>query len=95
MAVTIGARELKNRLGRYLRMVREGTVVVVSDRGRPVAELRRIAAPGDDLDERLEQLVSLGVVTAPPWRGLPPVDRIVVAGEPMSETIVQEREDQP
>jgi prevent-host-death family protein len=35
-----GARELKTRLGTYLRRVRRGKTLVVADRGRPVAELR-------------------------------------------------------
>jgi prevent-host-death family protein len=38
----VGARELKVRLGRYLRRVRQGQRLVVTDRGEPVAELRPI-----------------------------------------------------
>ena len=40
----VGVRELKTRLGSYLREVRRGQVIVVTDRGEPVAELRPIAA---------------------------------------------------
>jgi antitoxin (DNA-binding transcriptional repressor) of toxin-antitoxin stability system len=40
----IGIRELKAGLSRYLRDVAAGEVVLVTDRGRVVAELR---APGD------------------------------------------------
>jgi prevent-host-death family protein len=40
----VGARELKTRLGTYLRRVREGNTLLVTDRGEPVAELRPIAA---------------------------------------------------
>src|SRR3989304_5686519 len=36
----VGARELKTRLGTYLRKVRQGSTLVVTDRGEPVAELR-------------------------------------------------------
>src|SRR5262245_49988787 len=39
----VGARELKVRLGTYLRQVRQGRTLVVTDRGQPVAELRPIA----------------------------------------------------
>jgi len=38
----VGARELKTRLGTYLRQVRRGATLVVTERGEPVAELRRI-----------------------------------------------------
>lgn len=38
--VTVGIRELKNNLSRYLRRVQAGERVMVTDRGNPVAELR-------------------------------------------------------
>jgi antitoxin (DNA-binding transcriptional repressor) of toxin-antitoxin stability system len=41
VVVTVGVRELKNRLRHYLRRVRVGDVVVVTDRGDVVAELRQ------------------------------------------------------
>ncbi len=40
---TVGVRELKNRLSEYIRQVRAGEAVLVTDRGQVVAEL---AAPG-------------------------------------------------
>ena len=39
--VSVGVRELKNRLSEYLRMVRRGEEILVTDRGEPVAELRQ------------------------------------------------------
>ena len=42
--VTVGARELKTRLGAYLRRVQEGQRIVVTERGTPVAELRSLRA---------------------------------------------------
>jgi prevent-host-death family protein len=36
---TVGVRELKNRLSEYLRQVRSGASVLVTDRGEVVAEL--------------------------------------------------------
>jgi antitoxin (DNA-binding transcriptional repressor) of toxin-antitoxin stability system len=36
----IGIRELKNRLSHYVRLVRAGESVLVTDRGTVVAELR-------------------------------------------------------
>ena len=39
--VSVGVCELKNRLSEYLRMVRRGEEVLVTDRGEPVAELRQ------------------------------------------------------
>jgi antitoxin (DNA-binding transcriptional repressor) of toxin-antitoxin stability system len=42
---TIGVRELKAHLSRVLREVQSGEAVLVTDRGRVIAELRRPDAP--------------------------------------------------
>lgn len=43
----VGVRELKNRLSEYLRLVREGQDILVTDRGQVIAELRRPGPPAD------------------------------------------------
>ena len=45
MMKAVGVRELKNRLSEYLRLVRAGEDVLVTDRGEVIAELRRPGAP--------------------------------------------------
>ncbi len=40
MMKAVNLRELKNRLGGYVREVRAGEVILVTDRGQVVAELR-------------------------------------------------------
>jgi antitoxin (DNA-binding transcriptional repressor) of toxin-antitoxin stability system len=45
---TVGVRELKNRLSAYLRHVRSGESVLVTDRGEVVAE---ISPPGGRLPD--------------------------------------------
>ena len=37
----VGVRKLKDRLSEYLRLVRDGEEILVTDRGNVVAELRR------------------------------------------------------
>ena len=39
--ISVGIRELKNRLSEFLRMVRAGEEILVTDRGEAVAELRQ------------------------------------------------------
>ncbi len=46
---TVGLRELKNRLSEYVRHVRAGEGVLVTDRGEVIAEL---VAPGSLADDR-------------------------------------------
>jgi len=58
----VGIRELKNRLSEYVRLVRAGEEILVTDRGEVVAELRaplRERMPGDP-HPGLTQLVRQG-----------------------------------
>jgi antitoxin (DNA-binding transcriptional repressor) of toxin-antitoxin stability system len=60
----VAIKELKNRLSAYLREVRNGEVVLVTDRGLVVAELRQPSA-GAVLgahDQALERLHAEGVL---------------------------------
>lgn len=62
---TVGVRELKNKLSEYLRRVRLGESVLVTDRGEVVAEL---LPPGHGrvdpaVPEGLRELARRGLVT--------------------------------
>ena len=60
---TVGVRDLKTNLSSYLAAVREGTEVIVTDHGHPIA---RIVAVGEGSGaERLAQLVAAGEAEAP------------------------------
>lgn len=60
----VAVKELKNRLSQYLREVSAGEVVLVTDRGRVVAELRRpsVDARSGMFERSLEPLVSDGLL---------------------------------
>ena len=61
---TVGLRELKNRLSEYVRQVRAGQAVVVTDRGQVVAELRPPGQPppGPRVDTAVAGLVNRGLL---------------------------------
>jgi len=61
---TVGIRELKNRLSEYVREVRLGERVLVSDRGLIVAELREANADASEgVPSGLAALAKDGLVT--------------------------------
>jgi hypothetical protein len=65
---TVGIKELKNNLSAYLREVRQGTRVLVSDRGEIVAELHEpgaVYATEDEENPVLAAWVRAGIVTLP------------------------------
>jgi hypothetical protein len=67
---TVNVRGLKDRLSAFLRDVQRGDVVLVTDRGRVIAELRQPTVAGIEqptMPPRLRKLVDAGVLTV----GLP------------------------
>jgi prevent-host-death family protein len=62
----VGVKALKARLSEYLRAVRQGDVVLVTDRDEVIAELRPATGkvpPEEVLDDRLNRLAAAGEVT--------------------------------
>ena len=53
----VGVRELRDRLSEYLEKVEQGTDIVVTRRGKPVARLSHVDAPRPFEDLRRRGLV--------------------------------------
>ncbi len=65
-----GIKQVKNRLSYYLRRVRDGELVEVTDRGEVVAELRAPRSPRKNADEAaLARLEAEGIATRPKQAG--------------------------
>jgi prevent-host-death family protein len=88
----IGVRELKTRLGTYLRRVRTGRTIVVTDRGEPVAELRPLPA-GDAVPAALLELSHAHAVTLPVRAAMVAFRPIRSRGGSLSEALIENRED--
>jgi len=90
---TVGARELKTRLGGYLRAVRSGATIVVTERGRPVAELRPLPRGSRDLSSRLDELAALGIVSRGSGEPLPDFDPVEAPDAAPSDAVRGDRAD--
>lgn len=93
---TVGSRELKNRLGRYLGVVKKGGAILVTDRGKPVAKL----VPADDeedsssrIDVLLRQMEAEGHLrlATKPQRAWKARKLIRAKGKPASQMIIEDR----
>lgn len=92
---TVGARELKTRLGAYLRQVRQGRTLVITERGEPVAELRPLPPAATAEEAALAAMEARGEIT----RGKPgpltpfrPI-RLRRPGASLSQAVIEDRED--
>ncbi|HJN45729.1 MAG: prevent-host-death family protein [Acidobacteria bacterium] len=60
---TASISEAKNQLSALIDQVRHGDVVIITDRGRPVAQLASLAGePGDAVTGRVDRLEREGVL---------------------------------
>ena len=87
---TVGVRELKNRLSRYLREVKHGRSLIVTERGQAVA----ILTPADnDPDVRkVRELTRKGIGS---WRGGKPKGAsrpVIIKGKTISQIVLEERQ---
>ena len=92
---SVGSRELKTRLGTYLRLVKEGATLIVTERGRPVAELRPLSEREDLLHYRLYDLAAQGVIGSEiaERKALEPFEPIVSRGGSASAAVLEDREE--
>lgn len=88
--IRLDIHELRNRLGHYLRQVKEGQTIILTEKGKPIGQILPI---GEDLQARLRRLAQSGLVEwngqpLPPYRpGVRPRDERTVA-----EIILEGRE---
>ena len=88
----VGARELKTRLGAYLRRVREGRTVLVTDRGEPIAELRPLPAD-TSVPATLLKLSGKRAVTLPVRKTMATFRPIQSRGRALSDAVIEDRKD--
>lgn len=78
MSDSVGVAQLRQNLSVYLRRVRGGERLVVTDRNRPVAELGPATTTGPGLD----RLIAEGRVSRPLRSGLP--EPLELTGDPQA-----------
>lgn len=91
----VSISELKDQLSAYLKKVRDGQTLLVTDRNKPVARLEPVTKAASE-NQRIARLVEQGIVSMPK---APPVSieeirrmRPVAPGARLLEALLEERE---
>jgi prevent-host-death family protein len=87
--ITVGVRELKNNLSHYLRDVKRGRPITITERGQSVAILMPV---GTHSDAQLARELSRKGIGS--WKGGKPKGgsrSVVVKGRPVSQIVIDER----
>jgi len=87
--ITVGVRELKNNLSHYLRDVKRGKPITITERGQSVELLM---PAGTHSDAQLARELSRKGIGS--WKGGKPKGgsrSVVVKGRPVSQIVIDER----
>jgi prevent-host-death family protein len=82
----VGIRELRADLSRFVRRVRAGEEVVVTDHGRAVARLVPI-----DGERKIDRMIREGLVTPAPNRGRRIAPKPIEGAGPLSDLVIEDR----
>lgn len=88
--VQVGVRELKNQLSKYLRQVKAGQTVTITERGQPVGKIVPVA---QSLEEKLEAMAQAGLLR---WSGkrLEPMEPVatIQGDRTVADLLIENRE---
>lgn len=88
--ITVGIRELKSRLSKYVRQVKSGASLVITEHGKPVGQIVPVRPT---LERRLRQLVESQVISWSGRRLASKVPRVELRGrKTVAEMLLEDRE---
>ena len=88
--MNVGTKELKNRLSHYLRRVRAGEVIRVTDRDVVIAEIRKAPQVADAEHVFLRELEAEGAIALGGGK-LDDFEPVRLRGQPLSREILDDR----
>jgi prevent-host-death family protein len=91
----LGLREANQRFSQTIKAVRAGKEVILTDRGHPVAVITPIKDEGGR-EAVLQTMAQQGLIIVAARKGPMPTPRwrpVKAVGKPVSQTIVEDRED--
>ncbi len=90
--ITVGIKELKNSLSRYLVSVKNGEDILITDRGKLIARIIPEKPERPSLRKSLQPLIMTGVIEWPERpRETSPAPPIKVGGKSVSEMVIEDR----
>ncbi len=90
--ITVGVKDAKNNLSRYLARVKEGEEVRITERGKPIARIIKDDQGNSSVRRALTLLVDRDLIILPS-RGIKKdrLNPMVVSGKPVSEMVIEDR----
>lgn len=90
--IPVASKELKNRLGKYLALVREGKTLRITDRGRPIGCIIPAQSPkAGKRAEALARLVAEGAVRLGSGRLARHKPTVMSRGKTIAQMVAEDR----
>lgn len=89
----VGLREANVHFAKYMKMVKEGEEILLTDRGEPFAVIKPLAKRKKPVEERLQLLEKEGILIRAKKRKLTLHELVTLEGRPLSEIVAEEREE--
>ena len=88
----VGLRDANLHFSKYMKLVKEGEEVIVTDRGTPIAVIKPLVSEETSSEKRIKLLEERGVLRRAA-SGNPPLRKpLSINGRPLSEIVEEERE---
>lgn len=88
----IGLRDANLHFSKYMKLVKEGEEVIVTDRGTPIAVIKPLISKEASSEKKIKLLEERGVLRRAA-SGKPPLRKpLAISGRPLSEIVAEERE---
>ena len=89
-SASVGIRDAKMHLSKYIKMVQQGAEVIITDRGRPVGKIIPIQTRELPLDERIKRLEDQGLVDPIGGKGLVKIPPPIPVPDDIAQKMLQE-----
>ena len=90
---SVGLREINQAFSRYMKIVKSGEDVLITERGRPIAVIKPLACE-TDMSAKIRHLEADGLLLPPRKKGQPKNHPpISIAGQGMAQTVSDMRDE--
>jgi prevent-host-death family protein len=91
----LGLREANQHFSKAIKAVRGGKEVILTERGRPIAVIKPVSEQTSE-KAALKAMADEGLITLPSRKGPTPAPHwkpVSLKGKPLSQTIIEDRDD--
>lgn len=87
---SVGIRDAKTQLSKYLKMVQKGVEVIITDRGKPVGKIVPIQNEDMTLEERIKVLEDQGLIEKPSLKRLKKIPAPIPVPDNVAQKLLRE-----